>query len=133
MLRNILAVLGGIFSGSICVWLMESLGHYLYPLPKGMKPNDIEAFKDYIANAPFMALFFVILSYGVAAFVAGFVASKITKNGKHTAAIVCGIIFLFFTVYNMVVLPTPVWFWVLGIVVWGLVLIGSKLAINKKN
>jgi hypothetical protein len=33
----------------------------------------------------------------------------------------------------MVMLPTPFWFWVLGIAVWGLVLAGYKLALNNKQ
>ncbi|WP_072884062.1 hypothetical protein [Chryseobacterium takakiae] len=64
---------------------------------------------------------------------AGFVSTKVANNGKPTAAIICGVIFTIFTIYNMVMLPTPIWFWVLGIAVWGLVLIGYRLALNKNN
>ncbi|WP_370899264.1 hypothetical protein [Chryseobacterium gossypii] len=133
MLKRIMAVAGGIIAGSVCIWIMESLGHYLYPLPEGMKPNDLEGFKEYVATAPFMALFFVILAYAVGALVSGFIATKIANNGKHAAATLCGIIFLLVTIYNMAVLPTPLWFWISGILVWGLVWVGSKLALNKKT
>jgi hypothetical protein len=131
MIRRILAVIGGILVGSIGVWLMERLGHSLYPFPVGLKPDDLEGFKKYVENLPFMGKFIVILGYALGALISGFVATKIADNGKPTAAIICGVIFTFFTIYNMVMLPTPIWFWILGVLVWGLVLVGYKLALNK--
>lgn len=132
MLRIILGVIVGIIAGSVCVWGVETINHILYPYPVGMKANDMEAFKLYIEKLPFLGKFLVIVGYAFGALVSGFVATKISKNEKPTAAIIGGLIFLSFTIYNMVVLPTPIWFWVLGILVWGLVLVGYKLALNKK-
>lgn len=132
MLRIILGVIAGIIAGSVCVWGVETLNHILHPYPGGMKANDMEAFKSYIENLPFLGKFMVIVGYALGALVSGFISTKIAKNGKPTAAIICGLIFLSFTIYNMVVLPTPIWFWVLGILVWGLVLAGYKLALSKK-
>jgi hypothetical protein len=131
MLRRILAVPAGLIVGIICITIIEKIGHQLYPPPAGAASGDMVAMKDYVAHAPFMALFFVIIGYALAAFVSGFTASKVASNGKHTSAIVCGVIFLFITIYMMFSLPTPVWFWILGIFVLGLVLVGSKLALKK--
>jgi hypothetical protein len=93
----------------------------------------MEALKEYVATAPFMALFFVILGYALGAFVTGFIATKIAGDNKKTYAVICGVIFLIQGIYMMAVLLTPAWFWVLGIAVWGLVLAGYKLALNKKT
>lgn len=133
MLKKILAVVAGIIVGSICVWAVETLNHVLYPYPEGMKPGDMEGFKAYIETLPFLGKFMVIIGYALGALVSGFIATKISKDGKPTAALICGVIFLFFTIYNMTVLPTPIWFWILGILVWILVLAGYKLALNKKQ
>lgn len=131
MLRKILAIPGGLLAGGIGIFLMQTLGHQLYPLPKNMDPNNMEAMKDYVATAPFMALFFVILSYALGALLSGFVSTKIAGNSKKVFAIVCGIIFLLQSIYMMYALPTPIWFWILGIMVWLLVLVGWKLALPK--
>ncbi|MFN4364381.1 hypothetical protein [Chryseobacterium hispalense] len=133
MMRRILAVIAGMIVGSIGVWLMERLGHALYPFPEGLRPDDLEGFKSYVENLPFMGKFIVIFGYALGALLSGFVSTKVANNGKPNAAIICGVIFTFFTIYNMVMLPTPVWFWVLGIAVWGLVLVGYRLALNKNN
>ncbi|REC40610.1 hypothetical protein [Chryseobacterium sp. 5_R23647] len=133
MVRKILAVFAGVIVASICIWAIETLNHMMYPYPDGMKPNDMEGFKSYIETLPFLGKFMVIVGYAVGALVSGFIATKISKDGKPTAAIICGIVFLVFTIYNMTVLPTPIWFWILGILVWTLVLAGYKLALNKKQ
>lgn len=133
MLRRILAVVVGLIVGSICITIVEKIGHSLYPPPAEADAGDMEALKVYISDAPFMALFFIILAYALAAVVSGFTASKISNNGKSTAAVICGIIFLLITIYMMNSLPTPIWFWILGILVWGLVFTGHKLALKTKK
>lgn len=133
MIRRILAVPGGLIVGIICITVVEKIGHMLYPRPDAANANDMEAMKEYVASAPFMALFFVILAYALAAFVSGYTASKIADNGKHTSAVVCGIIFLMITIYMMMSLPTPAWFWILGIAVWGLTWVGSSAALKTKK
>ncbi|PQA90839.1 hypothetical protein B0A69_19070 [Chryseobacterium shigense] len=133
MVRRILAVPAGLIAGIICITIIEKIGHQMYPPPAGAGSDDMVAMKNYVAQAPFMALFFVIMAYAVAGFVAGFVASKVARNGKHTSAAVCGVIFLCITLYMMASLPTPIWFWVLGIAVWGLVFAGSRLALKTKK
>jgi len=133
MIRQFLAVIAGIIVGSLGIWLMERLGHSLYPFPADLKVDDIEGFKAYVENLPFMGKFIVILGYTLGGLLSGFVATKVANNNKPVAAIVCGAIFLFFTIYNMTVLPTPIWFWILGIAVWGLVFVGYQLALNKNK
>jgi len=131
MLRRILAVLAGLIAGSICITVVEKIGHALYPPPADAAAGDMEALKTYVEQAPFMALFFIIIAYALAAIVSGFTASKISNNGKHTSAVICGMIFLLMTIYMMISLPSPIWFWILGILVWGLVFVGHKLALKK--
>lgn len=133
MIRKILAVVAGMIVGSVGVWIIERLGHALYPFPAGLRPDDLEGFKSYVESLPFMGKFIVILGYALGASLSGFISTKVAKDGKPTAAIICGIIFIFFTIYNMIMLPTPIWFWILGIAVWGLVLAGYKLALNKNG
>jgi len=133
MIKKIVAVVAGILLTSDAVGLVQQLGHYLYPLPSGTDPNDPEAIKKYVENAPFMAIFFVIISYAVGALVGGFVSTKIANDGKKIYALIIGILFLFNSIYMMVTIPSPIWFWILGIAAWSLVLLGWKLALNKKK
>ncbi len=133
MIRKIAAVVVGILLTSLVVGLVQQLGHYLYPLPAGTDPNDPEAIKKYVENAPFLAVFFVIISYAAGAFTASFVATKIANDGKKIYALFIGVLFLLTSIYMMVTIPSPIWFWILGIAVWSLVLAGWKLALNKNQ
>ena len=130
MIRKIAAVVVGILLTSLVVGLVQQLGHYLYPLPAGTDPNDPEAIKKYVENAPFLAVFFVIISYAVGAFTGGFVSTKIANDGKKIYALIIGVLFLFTSIYMMVTIPSPIWFWILGIAVWSLVLVGYKFSLN---
>ena len=133
ILRKILAVIAGIIVCSIVVGLVQQLGHYLYPLPEGSDPNNPEAIKQYVETAPFMAIFFVIISYAVGAFSGGFISTIIAGDEKKIYAIIIGILFLATSIYMMTIIPSPIWFWILGILVWILVLAGWKLAIFIKQ
>ncbi|TXF78884.1 hypothetical protein [Chryseobacterium sp.] len=130
MVRKILAVLAGLVATALVVGLVEQLGHYVYPLPSGADPNDPETFKKYAESAPFMAIFFVILAYAAGAFTGGFVSTKIANDGKKIYALIIGAVFLLISVYMMVIIPSPIWFWILGIASWGLVLVGYRLALK---
>lgn len=133
MVRNILGIIAGIIAGSVCIWGIETINHLLYPFPENIKPHDMEGFKKYVENLPFLGKFMVIIGYACGALVSGFISTKVSKSEKPNPAMICGIIFLCFTIYNMYVLPTPVWFWVCGVLVWGLVFAGYKLALNKNK
>ena len=80
-----------------------------------------------------MAIFFVIIAYGAAALVSGFLATLIANDGKKFYAVIVGILFLLTCIYMMVTIPSPLWFWICGILVWTLVLVGWKLAVLLKN
>lgn len=131
MIKKVTAVLAGIISAGFMVFLVQSIGNYFYPFPEGTDSSDPEALKSYVQNAPFMALFFVIISYFFGALVSGFVSTKIANDGKMVYAIICAIFFLIASIYNMFMLPTPIWFWIFGILVWGFSFVGYNLARKK--
>lgn len=127
-MKKIIAVVAGLFFGAVLMTIVQMLGHRIYPQPEGMDPSDMEALSAYVETAPFMALFFVIISYGVAALASGWISTKIAGDGNASYALICGGIFLIQAIFMMSSLPTPFWFWVLGIAIWGLVYVGYYFA-----
>lgn len=132
ILRKIVALAAGIIICSIAVGLVQKLGHYLYPFPEGADPNNPETVKEYIKTAPFMAVFFVILSYMAGAVSGGFFSTWIAGDGKKIYALIIGVFFLATSVYMMSVIPSPLWCWILGILSWLFVFLGWKLAVKIK-
>ncbi len=132
MIKKIIAVPAGVLVGGLGIYLIETLGHKLYPLPAGIDRNDMDAMASYVPTAPFMALFFVILAYAVGALLSGYISTKVAADGKVIYALICGLVFLLQTIYMMYIMPTSAWFWVAGILVWSLVWVGYRLADNSK-
>ncbi len=127
-MKKVISVLAGLISGSLVMMLVQMLGHTLYPQPATMDPNDMGQLAQYVKTAPFMALFFIIISYAVAAVFSGFISTLIANDSRRLYALICGGVFLIQSLFMMASLPTPIWFWVLGIAVWGLVELGYRLA-----
>lgn len=109
--RNILAVLIGLLAGAIGIYAVEALGHTIYPVPEGMDPENAEAIKTYIANAPIGALLFIILSWATGALLSGVVATLVAKRTTSIPAIVCGALLMMGGIFMMVTIPHPTWFW----------------------
>ena len=61
--KNIGAGIAGVLVAVLSVWLVQKIGHAVYPPPVGMDPKDMEAMKAYVAELPIGALLFVIASY----------------------------------------------------------------------
>lgn len=134
ILRKILAVLVAMIATGIVVGLVQQIGNKMYPLPAGTNPQNPDDIAKYVENAPFMAIFFVIISYAAGALTGGFVSTLIAPDRKKIYAIIIGIIFLITSIYMMVTIPSPIWFWICGILIWLLVLVGWKMAVSlKKN
>ena len=62
ILRKIFAVVIAMIVTGIVVGAVQKLGQNIYPLPVGADPENPEDIKNYIENAPFITLFFVIIS-----------------------------------------------------------------------
>ena len=131
MTRQVLSVIAGFAATSVAVGIVQYIGHSIYPLPTGADSNDPETIRNYVETAPFMALFFVIISYAAGAVLGGFVATKIAGDSSRAPVIILGAMFTLVSIYMMVTIPSPLWFWILGIGAWGLVFVGRNLARKK--
>lgn len=134
ILRKIIAVIVAMLAAGMVVGMVQQLGHRFYPLPARANSEDPDDIAKYVENAPFMAIFFVIISYASGALTGGFISTLIANDRKKVYAVIIGIIFMCFSIYMMRVIPSPIWFWICGILVWSLVLVGWKAAVLiKKN
>lgn len=130
MLRKIFAVVGGIVVMNLIIFLIESIEHLMYPLPKGMDYKDKEAFAKYVESLPITAMLIIVFGYAFGAFAAGFVSTRIAKDGKKIYALICGIFLLAAIIFNFMMIPTPIWMWVLGVLTPLLVFAGHKVALK---
>ncbi|MFM7318170.1 MAG: hypothetical protein ACKO5E_14595 [bacterium] len=115
MLRSILAVVAGIVAGSMIILLVESIGHSVFPVPRGIQPdmNDRAAMIKFMEAVPLGAKVAVLLAWAMGAFASGMVATAI--SGRRHSARVAGIIMLVAVLLNLMTIPHPPWMMAIGV------------------
>ena len=108
MIRDVLAVIIGLVLGNLAIMGLHSLGTVFYPLPKELDISNTLEIAKYIKKAPLGSMLFVMLAHLGGTFISGIFTTLISKN-----IIPIYIIGSFFTIsgmYNLYILPHPLWF-----------------------
>jgi len=116
MVRNIGAGIAGVVVAMLSVWLIQMVGHAVYPAPADMDMKDMDAMRAYVASLPIGALLFVIASYFIATTVGTCTACSIGTMLPRVFAILIGCLMLVATTMNVMMIPHPTWFVVLAVV-----------------
>ena len=130
MIRKVLAVVLGGIAGGVFNMALVTLSNIVYPLPKGIDPNDFEAFRAHVeANGLATgALIIVLVAHAGGSFVSGFVCGLIAMRPWYLAATILGILWTCGGVAMLMMLPAPVWFAVADILLYvPAALLGVKL------
>ena len=130
-MRNILSVIGGVITGAVIVALVEWVGHRMYAPPAGMDLSDPDAIRAMMKEIPRGALVMVLVAWALGAFAGGWVAAHFAKTLPLRAALTVGGVLLLLGVMTMVSLPHPLWFWVVGVILFlPSSHLGGKIAIH---
>jgi hypothetical protein len=97
------------------ILLVESIGHSVFPVPKGLQPdmNDRAAMIKFMEAVPLGAKLAVLLAWALGAFASGMVAAAI--SGRRHSARVAGIIMLVAVLLNLMTIPHPPWMMAIGV------------------
>lgn len=114
--KNIAAGVAGIVIAGALVWLVEMIGHSVYPPPPGLDFANPEAMRAYIATMPIGAFLFVGGAWFIATLAGTFAACKIGDAKPMIFAIVVGGLMLIATAANLMMIPHPMWFSIAGII-----------------
>lgn len=117
MIRNILAVLSGIIFGVLAIGIVESIGHKIFTVPQEVAQTIENADTDAVfALVSSEMLLFVLLAYIFGSFVGGFITELIGK--RLLLAIVTGSLLMLGGVLNLFMIPHPIWFVLVSIMVY---------------
>ncbi|MBT8112019.1 MAG: hypothetical protein KJO27_14975 [Gammaproteobacteria bacterium] len=116
MLKNIAAGIAGVVIAGVFVWLVEMVGHSVYPPPPNLDFADADAMRAYIDRLPLGALLFVAAAWFIGTLGGTFSACKIGTAKPIVFAGVVGGLMLLGTAANLIMIPHPLWFSILGIV-----------------
>ena len=130
-MRSFLAVAGGVIAGAVIVALVEWVGHQMYAPPPGIDFSDPDAVRAMMKEIPRGALVMILVAWALGTFVGGWVAAHFATTAPLRAALIVGVVLLLFGVMTMVSLPHPLWFWVVGIILFlPAAHLGGKIAVH---
>ena len=131
LFRNIIAVIAGWLIGSAVNMSFITLGHSIYPI-EGLDPNDMEAFAQVMPTLEPKYFIFPFIAHALGTLVGAIIAALIAANHKMKFALAIGVLFLLGGIAVNIMLPGPLWFTVLDIVVAyiPMAFIGGKIALS---
>lgn len=103
--RKIIAVVAGVFAAGVVIMAVELAGHELVVAQRAGQPTTA-------------MLLFVAAGWFLGAFAGSLLAQRIDHARRPVAALTVAAILAALALFNLLALPHPVWFWVLGLAVF---------------
>jgi hypothetical protein len=127
--RSVLAVIVGLVVASVIITAFEIVNSQVYPLPPGVDPTDQEALRAVAKDIPTGAFVLVIAGWAAGALAGAWSAGRIAGRSPLVHGLVVAVLLLTFGVINMLLIPHPLWVWLVGIVAFlGCGYAGARLA-----
>ncbi len=135
MIRNFLALIGGIVIGSLVNMALVSLGPLLVPLPEGANDSTLENLRDSMALFEPIHFLFPFLAHALGTLVGAFVAARFSTNHHLLLGMLIGVLFLLGGIAAASMIGGPRWFIILDLVLAYLPMgyLGAKLAGRKAS
>lgn len=115
ILRNLLAVIAGIFVGAALNMAIITVGPMLIPLPEGVDPSDMENFAENLKLYKPVNFVAPWLAHALGSLVGAFVAAKLAASHKMLFALGIGAFFLLGGIAMVSMYGGPTWFAVLDL------------------
>ncbi len=135
ILRNTIAVVAGIVSGSFVNMGIITISGSIIAPPAGADVTTMEGLKESLHLFEPKHFLFPFLAHALGTGIGAFVAAKIATTHHITYAIVIGCVFLVGGITNVLMLPSPLWFTIVDLAGAYIPMgyLGGKLAVGKKT
>jgi hypothetical protein len=123
MLRNVGAVIAGLFVGMALNMALIMVNLIPFPMPEGVSMQDQEAFSAWASTLPDTAFILPMVAHLAQAFFGGWVAARLgasspkpdrypLREGPLGLAMIVGVLSLVGGIMNAVSLEIPTWMWI---------------------
>ncbi|HEV2081088.1 MAG TPA: hypothetical protein VGR32_01415 [Brevundimonas sp.] len=109
MIQKILAAVVGAVVAVVIVMIWQAVSALIVPPPTDLNWRDAAAMAAYMRGLPMWQFAVVILGYGVAAFVGGWIAALVAKGSGWPNWVPAGLL-IAATFVNVSQYPHPMWF-----------------------
>ena len=121
ILRSIAAVIGGFVAASVVMLIVEMInGRVLHPdLAKSAEGvTDREVLRGIMAAAPVSAFLVVLAGWILGSLVGGWLAARVAGRAGVAHGLVLGALLTMAGCANNLMIPPPLWFWVVSVLVF---------------
>ena len=116
ILKNVLAVIAGWIAGSFVNMSLINLGHKMMPI-EGLDPTDMAAYAEVMPTLDAQHFIFPFLAHALGTLIGAFIAAILAASHKMKFALGIGVLFLLGGIAINYMLPGPMWFTALDILV----------------
>ena len=132
-IRSVASVILSLLLAFVLVIAVEGFSAVVHPFPPGFNGTPDEMY-EHVARYPDWVLAVVVVAWGVTVFASTWLAIRVGAARHPAHGIVVGLLLLLAVVFNMYMLPYPLWFEVLNLVVFPLgIYCGVKLGRGERN
>ena len=133
--RNIIAVIVGLVVGSIVNMALIMLSGQVVPAPAGADVTTMEGLQASMHLFEPKHFVFPFLAHALGTLVGAFVASMLAATQRMKLALLVAVLFLVGGIVNVVLLPSPLWFTALDLIVAYIPMgwLGHKLALGVRQ
>jgi len=134
IVRNILAVLAGVFIGGALNMGIIMISSSIIPPPEGADLTTMEGLKAAMILMTPKHFLMPFLAHALGTLLGAFIAAFIATKNKMRFAMGIGIWFMIGGIMNIIMLPSPMWFTLvdLGLAYLPMAFIAGKLVARKK-
>ncbi len=113
--RHYISIVAGIIIAGAFIFIFETIGKLMYPstYPIDFSSLTIEGRNIISEQMPFMAKVIALIGNAVGAFVAAAIATFISGRKEMKPMLAVETVLFSFAVLKMLVIPFPIWFWIL--------------------
>ncbi len=128
-IKNVLVVIGAVIAGIVVVYIIESISHNIFPPPADLDLSDFDSLKSMMKNAPAGSLAIVLMGHAIGALLSGWIIGRFALLSHKFLAMITGLLWTFFGVINLVMIPHPLWFTIADACIYlPMTLLGLKLS-----
>jgi hypothetical protein len=115
MSRTILGLVAGTVTAFACVFLVETIGHLVYPVPADLGTGNEDQMAAFVRGLPLGALAFVAAGWFLGALAGGSVAAVISR--RRWASWLIGGLVAAAAIVTILMIPHPEWMQVSALIV----------------
>lgn len=134
ILKNILALLAGVFIGGALNMAIIMISGKIIPPPEGADLTTMEGLKTAMSLMTPKHFLMPFLAHALGTLLGAFITALIATKNKMRFAMGIGIWFMIGGIMNIIMLPSPMWFTLvdLGLAYIPMAFIAGKLVTRKK-